>query len=322
MAETPEVSVLVLGMNSLQHLGKCISSMLSQEGTSFEVIYIDNASSDGSSDFVRKNFPKVKVAQNTANSGYTGGNNFGAKNASGKYLLIVNPDTIAQKGWLSSLYHFLKEKEKSGEDAIACSKVVLAQNPQTVNSLGVFVSCLGFSGSIGDGQMQEKFTEPLAVFAPSGCSFMIRKELFLSMGGFDESLFMYGEDADLGWRAGNRGIKSYCVPSSVIWHNYSKFKGRPMPYYQTLRNQILIIRKNEKGLRMILLGKAAFLFAMVFSFANLLLLRPAIFSVGMRGAFAGIARNVEKDSFAGGPARVLGISESLRIARQKLFKHL
>lgn len=319
----PDVSVLVVGMNNLQYLQDCFSSILSQKGANFEVIYIDNLSSDGSADFVEKNFPQVSVVKSPSNTGYAGGNNLGAKNANGKYVLIVNPDTIVKGGWLSSLFSFLEEKAAHGQDAIACSKVLLASKPDEINSIGVFVSSLGFSGSIADGRREKDFTSSLEVFAPTGCSFMMNRRLFLSMGGFDGSLFMYEDDSDLGWRAANRGIKSYCVPSSVVLHKYKKFKGRPFPYYHTLRNHIIIVRKNEKGLKMAALVLTSAAFALVFSFANLLLLRPQIFMAGISGIKDGFSRKVIGDQYAGGPGgrAILGVLPTISIAAGKFTKH-
>ena len=318
-----DVSVLVLGYNNLVYLDDCFSSILAQEGPSFEVLYIDNASADGSADYVREHFPRVKICQNSSNAGYAGGNNFGAKSARGEYLLIVNPDVHANAGWLPSLVGFAQERKLLGEEVIACSKVLLASEPGTINSLGLFMSSAGFSGSVGDGEKSEKYADEMEMFAPTGCSFLISRETFEKLGGFDESFFMYDEDLDLGWRAANRGIKTWMVPESTILHKYKRFSGRPAPYLHTARNRLWAIRKNEKGMRMLTLVVACKLFNAALSLGMLLKLKPDISFAILRANWDGCFSPVKKDEAAGGPARkkILGFGATWPIFLQKFAKH-
>ncbi len=318
-----DVSVVVLGYNTKDYLSDCFNSILAQTGAKFETLYVDNASADGSAEFVKNNFKAVRVISSPSNTGYAGGNNFGAASARGEYLLIVNPDIIAQAGWLSKLLQFARQKEREGEDVIACSKVVLADKPDTINSLGLFMSSLGFSGSVGDGEKSEKYTQPIEMFAPTGCSFLIRRETFLSLGGFDESFFMYDEDLDLGWRAANRGIATWMAPSSVIWHKYKKFSGRAAPYYQTARNRLWAVRKNERGIRMFMLAVTCKLFNSVLALGMLLKLKPGISLALFRANWSGCFSPVKKDEMAGGPAgkKILGFGVTMPIFFKKLAKH-
>ncbi len=322
-APKPDVSVLVLGYNNLGYLAECLSSILAQRGAEFEVLYIDNASSDGSADFVKTNFPQVRVVSSPSNTGYAGGNDFGAESALGRYLLIVNPDTVAQADWLSNLVKFADEKKAAGFDVVACSKVLLADRPQIVNSVGLFMSAWGFSGSVGDGESADAYSQELELLAPTGCSFLISREVFENLGGFDKSFFMYDEDLDLGWRAANRGISTWMVPSSIILHKYKPFPGRPFPYYQTARNRLWTVRKNEKGIRKFWLMGACTLFSLALAFGMLLKLRPAVSWAILRGILPGLLTPVQIDEHAGGAGRkkVLGCRATWPIFWKKLGKH-
>ena len=323
MPPKPDVSVIVLGYNNRPYLEECLSSILSQKGASFEVLYVDNASTDGSPDFVRSRFPPIKVVQNPENSGYAGGNNFGAKSACGEYLLIANPDTVAQAGWLAALLDFAKKEKASGREAIACSKVLQADSPGTVNSMGLFMSVLGFSGSLGDGEKSAGYTKPMRVFAPTGCSFLISHELFLSLGGFDESFFMYDEDLDLGWRAANRGVPAWMVPASAILHKYKRFSNRAAPYFQTARNRMWAIRKNERGWRKAHLAAACALFSSALSLGMLMRLKPGVTRAILSGIWEGMLAPVKPDACAGGQAHesLLGAGPSLYVFVKKFIKH-
>lgn len=321
MAEVPVASVIVLGMNSKKYLEECLGSIIVQKAPDFEIIYVDNASADDSVSFVKKQFPQVRVVQNDTNSGYAGGNNLGAKNASGKYVVFVNPDTVALEGWLSALISFL-EKGKP-EKAIGCSKILLHNNPNVINSVGLFASVLGFSGSLGDGDESSRYAKPMRLFAPTGCSFAIKREVFQSLGGFDEDFFMYEEDMDLGWRAANRGIESWFVPESRILHKYIKFAKKEMPYFQTARNRIWMIRKNENSLfgRLLLINSV--LFSLALSFGMLLLLSPRISLAIIKGILEGLLGSVQPDKYANGPGNLnfVGIKQSLKIFYSKFRKH-
>ena len=324
MSSKPSVSIVVLGYNNRSYLEECFVSILAQKGPSFEVLYVDNASTDGSSEFVRSRFPLVRVVQNSTNSGYAGGNNFGVKSACGEYLLIVNPDTVAQTGWLAAMFDFVKKEKEGGRETIACSKVLLASQPDTINTIGLFMSVLGFSGSLGDGEKAVDYLKFMRVFAPTGCSFLISHDCFLSLRGFDESFFMYDEDVDLGWRATNRGVLTWMVPTSTIWHKYKSFFNRVAPYFQTARNRMWMIRKNESGAYRAYLIITCTIFSFALSLGMLMRLKPSITCAILHGLWDGLYTPIKSDECAGGSARelLLGLGPSLNVFAAKFVKHI
>ncbi len=323
-APRPAVSVVVLGYNNQPYLEEALSSILAQKGAEFEVLFVDNASSDGSAEFVKKRFPQIRLISSPSNLGYAGGNNLGAREARGEYLVIVNPDVVAPAGWLSGLYKAaVSACRDSGAGSIFCSKVLLASDPSKINSTGVFLSKFGFCGSWGDGRPAGEFDAPLPLLAPTGCSFIISRGTFLGLGGFDEKFFMYAEDLDLGWRAANRGIPTYLAPASTLLHKYKSVGGRPAPYFQLSRNQLWAIRKNEKGPKKIMLLAASKVFYLSLSIAQLVFLRPAASLAIWKGLWAGFFTPIKKDANAGGEGRklVLGFGPTLPMLFLKIRKH-
>jgi GT2 family glycosyltransferase len=212
------VSVIVVGFNSLPHLERCFTSLLSQTYPGqTEILFVDNCSDDGSVDFVRALFPEVRVLTTSANLGYAGGNNTGARHAGGEVLGFLNPDTEVAADWLSELVRPLVLDASIG---LTTSKVLMMDAPETINTCGNSVSLAGITWCRGAGQRARDFVEDADVPAISGCSFAIRASLFDQLGGFDERFFMYLEDTDLSWRARVAGYRCRFVASSIVLHDY------------------------------------------------------------------------------------------------------
>ena len=129
------VSIIIVNWNAKKFLKECIESLLSQSFTDYEIILVDNVSSDDSVSFVTENFPQVKIIQNNDNVGFAEGNNIGIKNSTGKIIVLFNPDVVADKKWLSILVDTLQSSEKIaavtgkmyylgdkyGKDAVFCT---------------------------------------------------------------------------------------------------------------------------------------------------------------------------------------------------------
>lgn len=318
----PAVSVIVLTYNCRDLIGDCLQSVLAQQAAnpSFEVIVVDNASTDGTADRVEKEFSHaIRLIRSQNNGGYAAGNNLGAQSASGQSLVFLNPDTVVPQGWLAPLIEMLRQQPDAGA---VCSKVMYFDRPNRVNAIGVFMSQLGFSGSLGDGQPAPLYSAPLPVFAPTGCSFAISAARFREIGGFDESFFLYEEDVDLGWRLHNRGWGSWCAPHSEVMHKYHAPGTKSLFYFYATRNRGWTIRKNLKGLAELhLLGHYAIFSIALAAMLALTLRFSASFSV-LRGLRAGLRAPIQQDPYASSiRPHLTGVGETLSIAMQKLQKH-
>ena len=244
----PNCSVIIVNHNGLPHLKKCLPSIFRQHYPDYEVILVDNASSDGSIEFLAREFPQLVVIRNKENLGYTGANNAGFKQATGKYVAVLNPDTEVEPNWLKELVIALEEDQFA---AMATPKILLMDNPEKINACGNDITFTGLTFCRGHDQQAESYQEPEIVSAVSGAAFVIRRCILDQIGGFDENLFMYYEDTDLSLRAMLAGYKCLFVPKSIIYHQYAfrfppgkcfyQERNRYYSLFKTLRWQTFIV---------------------------------------------------------------------------------
>lgn len=212
----PLVTIIITTHNGVDFLPECLRSVLSQHFTNFEVLFVDNASTDGSADFVEANYPEVKVLRSEANLGYGGGNNLGAGVARGDFLVFLNHDTYVAENFLGELVAAMHRDASVG---IAQSKILMASDPKIIETVGAFLTRTGVwvhphRGESDDGNAQP----PARILGACGTCMVIRSQVFRQLGGFDPDFVVYYDDADLSWRARMLGHEVVCVPSSVIYH--------------------------------------------------------------------------------------------------------
>ncbi|MFH1229164.1 MAG: glycosyltransferase family 2 protein [Candidatus Aenigmatarchaeota archaeon] len=243
------VSVIFVNYNGKEHIKTCLSSLYKQTMKDFEVVLVDNRSTDGSVEFVRKNFPKVRVVENKENVGFAEGNNIGVRHARGKYVFILNLDTELDR-------HCLREMAdcaKRNAGAAVCAKILFFEKRSRINTTGVAFNYLGFGWCDNLGRNDKDFQEETELTFPSGAAFMIDKRIFSELGGFDRSYFFYYEDSDLGWRMRLRGYKTVLAPKAKVYHKY--FFGRhPRKLYYAERNRIITVLKNYQARTLLLIA--------------------------------------------------------------------
>jgi GT2 family glycosyltransferase len=163
--------------------------------------------------------------------------------------VFLNPDTIVGEHWLDSLVNVL---DNNSEVGLATPKILLLQNPQTINTCGNDVHISGITLCRGMNQPASCYSKQEEVSAVSGAAFAIRTNLFNTLGGFDESFFMYMEDTDLSWRARLHGAQCIFVPHSLVHHEYKLQFGTEKVFYQE-RNRYMLLIKTLKAPTLILL---------------------------------------------------------------------
>ena len=266
----PKISIIILNYNGKHYLEDCLSSVEKQsKNQSFECLFIDNGSTDDSVEFVRKNFPWVKIVESKTNLGFTGGNNLGARGAKGEFLVFLNYDTIVDKDWLSPLLEAFKQPLT----AAAQSKVLFESERNRINTLGTDTHITGLTVCKHIFEADRGFVKNEDVSGFSGCSVMMPKNLFKKLGGFDEDFFLYLEDTDIGWRARLAGYKIVAVPASRVYHKY-KLKMNPAIFRHNERNRLLMVLKNYSVKSLLLLFPSFFLME-VFTHAYALYLGPS-----------------------------------------------
>jgi len=235
MSENPLVSVIVLNYNAGELLLNCIESIKKSEYKNLEIIVVDNISTDKSQKICKEKYPDIKLIQNDENFGYCEGNNIGIREAEGDYIIILNPDTIVESNWIEEL---ISAYNKFGEGLYQPKHLSL--NEKTVYmSAGNMLNIFGFGYAREKGNKDEnQFNKIEEISYASGTCLFTSSAVLKKVGLFDPFIFLYHDDLDLGWRASQLGIKSYYVPTSLIYHAESySLKWNAEKFYWLERNR-------------------------------------------------------------------------------------
>lgn len=236
-------SVIIINWNGQRHLARCLETLCAQTYRDFEIIVVDNGSTDGSAQFLRENYPHVRLIQNDRNLGFAGPNNQAIRAARGPYLVTLNNDTRPSPDWLGALVRAADEHPEMGAFA---SLVVFDDQRSIIDSAGLSVTLAGMGCQRRMGQTVDQVHEPEEVFGVSAAAALYRRELLDDVGPFDEDYFAYYEDVDLAWRARLRGWRAMLVPEALVYHAHSATGGRGSPFKRRLiaRNKLWTIVKN------------------------------------------------------------------------------
>ncbi len=206
------------------------------------MIVIDNASTDGSINYIQEYFPQVHLVRNQENLGYAGANNVGFSHASGEYIVVLNPDTEADYNWLFELIvPFLHHPEIG----LATPKILLMDRPQLINTCGNEITVTGLTYCRGLEESSALYSEKTYISAVSGAAFVIKRSVLERIGGFDNNFFIYYEETDLSLRALLAGYKCLYVPTSIIYHKY-EFRFSPKKCFYQERNRYYSLLKTFK----------------------------------------------------------------------------
>jgi len=247
MSHFPFVSIVIPTYNGRALLAVCLPSLRAQSypADRFEVIVVDDASSDGTVEYLAAEFPWVRVAALTQNSGFIAACNAGVAAAQGEVLVLLNNDTEAEPGWLAALVTALMEHPEAGS---AASKMLLFDRRDTLHTAG---DTMGRNGIPRNRGVWEKdagqYDQDRWVFGPCGGAAAYRREAWQQAGGLDPALWMYLEDVDLAWRLQRLGWRSIYAPEARIYHQLSATGGGVLASYFTGRNTLWVIARNWPG---------------------------------------------------------------------------
>lgn len=231
----PLVSIIIVVYNNQDYIKRCIDSVLSAKYEPKEILVIDNASTDNSPTILSKFGNKIKLISNASNTGYAQANNQGVKFSKGKYLFILNPDTVVTANFLEPL---ITTAETSSKIAACQPAIFLLHNKHTLNLSGKQTHYLGFDWIVNFESTTVPPKHEMVSF--SGCGILINKEAMIAAHMFDESYFMYYEDTDLSWKFRLLGYSMVFVPQSKIFHDYKLFP--PEKYLQSKRKMSFLER--------------------------------------------------------------------------------
>jgi len=240
----PLASIIILNFNGKRFLKDCFESLKKQTHQSFEIILVDNGSTDDSVEFIKKKFPEVKIIINKENLGFAHANNQGFKIAKGKYFITLNNDTEADEKWLENLILIAESDEKIG---MVASKILSLKNPNLIDSVGVNICLNGMSRGRGRLEIDKgQYDRVEEIFLPSACAALYRREMLEEISFFDDSFFAYCEDTDLGIRGRLTDWKAFLSPQAVVYHYYSGTGGKYSFFkaYLVERNYVWVVVKN------------------------------------------------------------------------------
>jgi len=233
---------VVVNWNRKELLRACLNSLKRQEGVPFEVIVVDNGSSDGSADMAERDFG-THVIRNTENRGFCAANNQGIEVARGEFIGLLNNDAEAEPGWLAALWRACTEAPDVG---MAASKIVVWEDPGVIDKAGHLIFPDGQNRGRGSGARDRgQFDRQEEVLWPDGCAALYRKAMLDQIGGFDEDFFAYGDDAELGLRARIAGWRCLYTPQAVVRHHRGSTLGKDSSRRLELieRNRLLLAIK-------------------------------------------------------------------------------
>ena len=221
----------------------CLDSLRCQTHPDFEVIVVDNGSTDGSASMLRDDYPEVRLLALDANYGFVVASNRGAALArpESDILVMLNNDTEVEPDWLEALCRALAEHPEAGS---AASKMLLFDRRDTLHSAGDILGPGFMPQNRGVWEVDRgQYDDQTDVFAACGGAAAYRRTMWEQLGGFDERLFMYLEDVDLAWRAQKAGWTCIFVPAARVYHHLSATGGGATASYYVGRNLVLLHRR-------------------------------------------------------------------------------
>jgi N-acetylglucosaminyl-diphospho-decaprenol L-rhamnosyltransferase len=271
----PSVSVLIVAYQCRDAVRDCIASVpTGARTTPYEVIVVDNASSDGTAQMIADEFPSVLLEVNAANLGFARGVNVAARRASGEFLLLLNPDMVVHESSIDAIVAFARSEPGFGVYGGRTVRPEGGLEPSSCWGLPSLWSLFCFATMLSTVFKRSRLFDPESlgkwnrdtvreVGMVTGCLLLIGRERWMELGGFDERFFMYGEDADLAYRARARGLRPVVVPTAVATHKVgASSRVRADKLILLLRGKTTLLRKHwrrgprEVGLALIWLGVA------------------------------------------------------------------
>lgn len=244
MMKPVKASVIVLAWNGTNHLEACLESLLAQDETGFELIVVDNGSTDGSADLVAERFPAARLLRNEQNLGFAGGCNVGLRAAQGEVLVLLNQDMVVEPGWLAALVKALTDEEVG----IVGAKL-LEMDGRTFSHAGAYLEWpLVLGRHLGvDEADQGQYDRATDVEFVTGASLAVKRAVLEEIGPLDERFYpAYFEDVDWCWRARRAGWRVRYEPRAVAWHDEASSTRHhwPSKHYYHYRNKLLFLLKH------------------------------------------------------------------------------
>jgi len=242
--ESPCVSVIVPNWNGINFVGMCLDSLAQLHFENFEVIVVDNGSTDGSRELIEEKYPWVRLQKLPHNMGFAIACNEGIKTSNAKYVVLLNNDIEVTPNWLTELYDGM---ERHPECGMGTTKMMFLDNRDVFYNTGDLFHSWSSGGGRGQGEKDiGQYDLENYVFGACAGAGIYRKELFNQIGLFDEDFFIFAEDVDLNMRSQLQGFQAVYLPKSKVYHIGTATVGLYSDRYVYLckRNDIWVFIKN------------------------------------------------------------------------------
>ena len=247
-----EVSVVIPNFNGIAFLDSVLASLAGQTLSNFEVILVDNGSTDGSCSFVTANYPWVHLIELSENFGFCGAVNAGIRAAKAPYVLLLNNDTEVKEDFVEEMLAAIRRHK----NAFSCgARMVQYHDRDRLDDVGNYYCALGWSFARGRGKDIHAYETEDKIFSACAGAAIYRKKIIEKIGYFDEEHFAYLEDTDIGYRARIYGYENWYAPKAIVYHVGSGTSGSRYNQFKTRyssRNNIYLIYKNMPLLQIIL----------------------------------------------------------------------
>jgi len=249
----PKVIVIVLNWNGKKNTFECLQSLRHLDYPNYEIIVVDNASTDGSQEFLRGNFPEITLIENKRNLGFGGGFNVGVHEAARRradYVLCLNNDVVVDKNVLKEL---IKVGESNTKIGGLCPMEYYYDQPNRINCAGGMIRFV-HGKLLGHGELDRgQYNKVRETELLSGPAMMLKLNALLDVGLFDTSYFYGPEDKDIALRLIKKGYKLMFVPHAKVWHKRRGATGgkiSPLNIYFHVRNYLLFVKKHASKLEL------------------------------------------------------------------------
>ncbi len=247
-----KVTVVIPNYNGIEYLKECLKSLEKQNFREFSVLIVDNHSQDGSPEYVKEHYPKIRLYEMDKNYGFSIAVNKGIRESRTPYVILLNNDTVTEADYVGELYRHISRSKKIFS---VSSKMVSYHDRNLMDDAGDLYSVAGWAFQRGIGQPAENFDQPCEVFSACAGAAIYRRSVFKKIGLFDELHFAYLEDIDVGYRARIAGYRNEYCPTAVVYHvgsatsgsKYNEFKVR-----LAARNSVYLNYKNMPDWQLVL----------------------------------------------------------------------
>ena len=251
MISEPYISVIIVSWNALETIQRCLPSVANTDHDSFEIVFVDNASQDESVSWVKEHFPAIRIVNHPENWAFCKGNNRAVPFARGEVLVFLNNDVEVPTNWLSPIIDCFQNDQTVAAAQPKLHQFVDRDQFEYAGAAGGFLDKNGYPftrGRIFETLEKDsgQYDDDVELFWASGTCLVIRKNLFLDTGGFEESFFMHMEEIDLCWRLKRAGHRIVLIPKSIVFHmgGASLSSQSSQKHYLNFRNNLLMLYRN------------------------------------------------------------------------------